>query len=72
MSVTTVTVTSTIPLSDTQKGTLIKGLEKKYGAISVVEKIDENIVGGLKVTVGSTQFDASLTSKLDQLKHSTT
>lgn len=65
---TQVVVTSTISLSDAQKKALVSGLEKKYGPVSVVEKIDEKLIGGLKVTVGSEQFDASIAAKISQLK----
>ena len=67
---TQVTITSVIPLSDKQKSTLVSGLKKKYGDIEVIEKIDPSILGGLKVTVGSRQYDASVSGKLSQLKQS--
>ena len=65
---THVTVTSAIALSDAQKKELKSGLEKKYGSIDFHEEIDEKVIGGLKVTVGSEQFDASIAAKLAQLK----
>jgi F-type H+-transporting ATPase subunit delta len=67
---TQVTITSVIPLNDKQKSTLVSGLKKKYSDIEVVEKIDPSILGGLKVTVGSRQYDASVSGKLSQLKQS--
>ena len=65
---TQVTVTSAIALSDSQKKSLKAGLEKKYGAITMNEVVDEKVIGGLKVTVGSEQFDATLSAKLSQLR----
>jgi F-type H+-transporting ATPase subunit delta len=65
---TQVTVISTISLSDAQRKTLTSGLEKKFGPIQLVEQIDEKLIGGIKVTVGSQLFDASLAGKLIQLK----
>lgn len=72
MAVTHITIITAIPLSETQKSALKVGLQKKFGEISLNEKLDEAIVGGIKVTVGSKQFDASITNKLEQLKHSIT
>lgn len=65
---TQVTVTSAIALSDAQKKQLKTGLEKKYGSIELVEKIDAKVIGGVKVTVGSEQFDATISAKLSMLK----
>lgn len=65
---TLVTVTSVISLSDAQKKALVSGLEKKYGDVQLVEQVDERLIGGVKVTVGSEQFDASLAAKISQLK----
>lgn len=70
--VVSVTVTSAAPLSDQQKTTLLSGLNKKFGEVNLTEKLDEKIIGGIKVTVGSKQYDASVATKLEQLKHSIT
>lgn len=63
-----VTVTSAVQLSEKQKSVLVSGLEKKYGKVDLKEKVDENLIGGLKVTVDSQQFDATLSTKLAQLR----
>jgi F-type H+-transporting ATPase subunit delta len=69
---TVVTITSAVPLSESQKKALTDGLKKKYSAVSIEEQIDENIIGGVKVTVGDKQFDATLRGRLSKLKETIT
>jgi len=63
-----VTVSSVIPLEATQKKKLSEALESKYDKITLVEEITPELIGGIKVTIDSTQIDASLSSKLHQLQ----
>lgn len=65
---TLVTITSVVPLTEAQTTRLSDALTKKYGPVEITQKIDENLLGGVKVTVGSEQFDASLSTKISQLK----
>ncbi len=62
-------VESAVPL-DKQQLTLIEAiLEKKVKETFTVEAIvNEEILGGLRITIGSTRIDASLKGKLDQVK----
>lgn len=62
-------VTSAVPLSDAQTKTLTAALKKALGAApEITTKVDETLLGGLKVRVGSRLFDASLKTQLDSLK----
>ena len=65
----TAKVTSAAPLSDTQKESLGNVLRKEYGdKVQVDVEIDESLIGGLIVRVGSRMIDGSLKSKLRKLE----
>lgn len=65
---TTVIATSATELTDKQKSVLVAGLEKKFGKVTLTERIDVTLIGGLKITVGSRQFDASLSTRFSELR----
>jgi F-type H+-transporting ATPase subunit delta len=62
-------VTSAIKLTLTQQKSIARALKAAFGKDAEISTtIDPTILGGLKVKVGSKLFDASLKSRLDQLK----
>lgn len=62
-------VTSALPLSASQLTALRSNLVKALGkAPELTTRVDPTLLGGIKVKVGSKLFDASLKSKLDQMK----
>jgi F-type H+-transporting ATPase subunit delta len=62
-------VTSAIKLTAAQEKTIAAELKKAFGKDpEITTTVDPSILGGLKVKVGSKLFDASLKSRLDQLK----
>lgn len=62
-------VVSAAPLSAKQAKDIATALRSALGKDPEIEtRVDPSILGGLKVKVGSRLFDASLKSKLDQLK----
>ncbi len=62
-------VTSAIKLTVAQQKAITTALRKAFGKDPEISTtIDPTILGGLKVKVGSKLFDASLKSRLDQLK----
>lgn len=68
-----VTITSAIELSAAQRKTLVTALEKKYGnSLTIEEIVNENLIGGVRVTVGSRQLDASVRGKLHKLESQVT
>ena len=63
------TVVSAAPLSDQQARQLTATLGQRTGkSIRLIQKQDPDLIGGLKVQVGSTLLDASLQGQLHQLK----
>lgn len=63
-----VTVTSAVKLSSTQLKTIQDAFTKKFTSVDLETVIDPQIIGGVKVTIGSKQIDASVQGKLNQLK----
>jgi F-type H+-transporting ATPase subunit delta len=62
-------VTTAIPLSAAQAKGVATALRSALGKDPEIEtRVDPSILGGIKVQVGSRLYDASLKSKLDQLK----
>jgi F-type H+-transporting ATPase subunit delta len=67
---TTAAVTSAVPLIDRERKDLTKILEQKVGThISLAERIDPSIGGGLIVQLGDWEFDATVAGRLRRLKH---
>jgi F-type H+-transporting ATPase subunit delta len=63
-----VTVTAAQELTSEQKKKITAAVEKKYGKIELTEVIDPAVVAGLKVHVGSIEYDATAGGKLAQLR----
>ena len=62
-------VTTAVPLSAAQTKGVASALRTALGKDPEIEtRVDPAILGGIKVKVGSRLYDASLKSKLDQLK----
>lgn len=62
-------VVSAAPLSDSQRSALSAVLAEKIGKrISLRERVDESLIGGLIVQVGSKMIDSSLKTKLSAMK----
>ncbi len=63
------TAVSAAPLSAAQAAMIQSALGKKIGkSIRLIQEVDPGLLGGLKVQVGSTVYDASLQGQLHQLK----
>lgn len=65
---TKVIVTTAIALSAKQKDTLKTALSKKIGSEFTLEEVVlPDVIGGIKIRIGSRELDGSLKSKLEQL-----
>ncbi len=64
-----VEIVSARPLGQGEKSAIVEALGKQLGAkVEAETSIDENLIGGFVVRVGSRQFDASIKAKLDALR----
>jgi len=64
-----VTLTSAAKLDDTVKGQILDKLKPAVkGTLKVTEVINPSLIGGFVVRMGDIQVDASVASKLAQLK----
>ena len=64
------TVTSAEPLSDAQVDTLKSALKDAMGKdVLLDQKVDDALIGGLIVQVGSRMIDTSLRTKLNAMKY---
>jgi F-type H+-transporting ATPase subunit delta len=62
-------VTTAMPLTEAQSRSLAAALRTALGKDPEIEtRVDPALLGGVKVRVGSRLYDASLKSRLDQLK----
>ncbi len=62
-------VTTAINLSAKQRDSLKEGLEKALkDKVTLEETVDPQIVGGLRLRVGSQEFDGTVVSKLSQVR----
>ena len=62
-------VTSAAPLSSAQEKELVAVLKDKVGKdITLITRVDESLIGGLVVKVGSQMIDSSLKTKLSAMK----
>ena len=66
----TAEVTSAVALSDAQADNLAKTLKEKVGKdVKINATVDESLIGGLIVKVGSKMIDTSIRSKLNSLQN---
>lgn len=64
-----VTVTSCKPLSAVMRDKLVKKLETVYKKkIILTEKVDESLIGGIKVNYGDTMLDGSVKTRLENMQ----
>ncbi len=63
-----IVVETVIALSQQQEKELKDLLKKKFGVSEFTTTLNPNLLGGIRITVGSTQYDASLQGKLSQLR----
>jgi F-type H+-transporting ATPase subunit delta len=63
------TVTTAIPLSEADRGTLARDLSSQLGKdVRLESRVDPAILGGLILQVGDRLTDASVAARLDQLR----
>jgi F-type H+-transporting ATPase subunit delta len=66
---TKVIITTAVKLTSKQATLVTNSLVKKFGKdITLEQVVDPEVIGGVRLTVGSSQLDATLRHKLDVLK----
>lgn len=63
-----VVVTTAVALTAEQRKKITTALEKKFGSIDFNEEVDANVIGGIRLLVGSRAFDATVKAKLERLQ----
>lgn len=66
----TAEITTAVPISKDINKSIVKEISKltKTNKIELKEKIDESLIGGLIIRMGSTMIDSSIKTKLSTLK----
>lgn len=67
----TVTATTAVALTKKQQQTILEAIEKKHAGarVELREVVDPSVLGGIRLTIGSLDFDATVKTKLGQLKY---
>ncbi len=66
----TAEVVSASPMSDDQRNRLAETLKKQAGRdVKIDMSVDERLIGGLRVKLGSKMIDTSIRSKLDAMQN---
>ncbi len=64
-----ITVTTSGPLSDATRQKIAEKMSKVIGkTVSITEKVDKKLIGGIVIDYGSRRYDGSVRSRLDALK----
>ena len=64
-----ITVTSTEPLSDAMKEKIAAKMSQVIGkTVTIIEKVDPNIIGGIVIDYGSRRYDGSVKARLNALR----
>jgi F-type H+-transporting ATPase subunit delta len=61
-----VTVTTAIELTKKQVNSILKAVEKN-NIIELKQVVDPSVIGGIKITVGAEEIDATIYTKLEKL-----
>jgi F-type H+-transporting ATPase subunit delta len=62
-------IVSAYPLSDAQLGELVAGLQKKFGIkLKPSVRVDQDLIGGVRVTVGDRTLDSSVRAQLERMR----
>lgn len=66
-------VTSAVKLTDEERKKISAMIDKKFGGTHTLdEHVDPNLIGGLTVSIGDWNVDASLKGKINRLTHTLT
>src|SRR5690625_2516713 len=68
--IATATVYSVRPLTDEEKTSLENSFKKKLNkdSITFINKTDDSLIGGIRIRIGNTIYDGSISGKLNRMK----
>lgn len=66
---THVTVTTAVKLTSAQTTKITKAVQAAHPDADIQQVVDPDVVGGIKIKIDSTLLDATVSSKLSQLKN---
>lgn len=61
-------VTTAIPLTAQQYKTVADAVAQKHGSIVIDEVVDPAVIGGIKIVIGSKEYDRTVAGRLRQLQ----
>ena len=65
-----IVVTTSTPLTDELREKILKRMTEVTGkTVSIREKVDEGIIGGIVIDYGSTRYDGSVKARLNAIKN---
>lgn len=63
-----VTVTTSIPLDESERNRLIVKLQEKLGKrIKLIENVDKSLIGGVRLSYGDTLIDNSIATRINSI-----
>lgn len=65
---TNLTITTSEALDAAQKASIKERMQKKYGEITVIYRIDDALIGGIMIFDGDKVFDGSIRTHLNKIK----
>jgi F-type H+-transporting ATPase subunit delta len=69
----TVALTTAYELSDEEASSIVEKIEQSSGrTVEATRTVDPRLIGGLVLQIGSHRLDASVTGRLDRLRHELT
>lgn len=61
-------IVTAVALTTTQKNKIKQAIEEKYGNMPIETIIDPAVIGGIKIRIGSNEFDGTLLAKIEKLR----
>lgn len=60
-------ITTAVPLTSEQYDRLSEAITRRHGTIAIDEVVDPTVIGGIKVVIGSQEFDRTIAGRLAKL-----
>lgn len=60
-------ITTAIPLTAVQRQKISEAVIEKHGSVTIEEVVDPLVIGGIKIVIGSKEYDRTIAGRLQQL-----